>query len=64
MNHDWKTCRCTDCQSIIQEIESARKSGAEFMREEVLTLAQQFKLPAMAITFLRKLPLPEPTFKT
>jgi cytochrome c-type biogenesis protein CcmH/NrfF len=61
--HDWKTCRCTDCQAIHHAIEDARSEGATDMRNRILKLAEQFKVPAMAITFLKGLPLPERKWK-
>jgi hypothetical protein len=61
--HDWKTCRCTNCQEITQEVEQARREGAEAMREKILALAKQFGVPGMAMTVLRGLALPEAKFK-
>lgn len=61
--HDWKVCRCTECQGIIQDVEQARREGAEVMREKILTLAKQFNVPGMALNVLRGLALPEPRFK-
>ena len=61
--HDWKVCRCTSCQSIVQDVEQARREGAEVMREKILALAKQFGVPAMAFQVLRGLALPEPKYK-
>lgn len=61
--HDWKVCRCVDCQTVIQDIEAARAEGAEAMREKILALAKQFGVPGMAMTVLKGLALPEAKFK-
>lgn len=61
--HDWKTCGCINCQSLRHEVETARKEGAEAMREKILALAKQFGVPGMAINVLKGLALPEPKYK-
>lgn len=61
--HDWKVCRCTDCQSIVQDVEQARREGAEDMRDRILALAKKFNVPTMAIMYLKGLSLPEAKFK-
>jgi hypothetical protein len=63
VNHDWKTCRCTECQDLISEIEKARGEGANDMRDRILALAKQFGVPGMAMTVLKGLALPERKFK-
>lgn len=63
MHHEWKTCRCVECQGILQEVEAARREGAEAMREKILALAKQFGVPGMAMTVLRNLALPEAKYK-
>lgn len=63
MNHDWKVCRCTECQEITQTIEEARAQGATEMRDKILALARQFNVPGMAINVLKALALPEKKFK-
>jgi hypothetical protein len=61
--HEWKICGCIDCQSIRHEVETARKEGAEVMREKILALAKQFGVPGMAMTVLKGLALPEAKYK-
>ena len=61
--HDWKVCRCTSCQSIVQDVEQARREGAEDMRTSILSLAKKFGVPAMAVGYLKQLPLPEAKYK-
>ena len=63
--HDWKVCRCTDCQDLIHAVEQARREGAEVMREKILALAKQFNVPGigMAVTMLKSLALPEAKYK-
>lgn len=62
-SHDWKVCGCTNCQAIRHEVETARKEGAEAMREKILGLAKQFGVPGMAMTVLKGLALPEAKYK-
>lgn len=61
--HEWKVCRCTSCQSIVQDVEQARREGAEDMRTRILDLAKKFGVPGMAMTVLKGLPLPEAKYK-
>ena len=61
--HEWKVCRCTSCQSIVQDVEQARREGAEDMRTRILDLAKKFGVPGMAMTVLKGLALPEPKYK-
>ena len=61
--HEWKTCGCINCQSLRHDVETARKEGAEVMREKILALAKQFGVPGMAINVLKGLALPEPKYK-
>lgn len=61
--HDWKVCRCTGCQGVVQDVEQARKEGAEDMRDRILALAKKFNVPAMAVMYLKALALPEAKFK-
>jgi hypothetical protein len=61
--HDWKTCKCIDCQAIHHAIEDARSEGANDMRDRILDLGKKFGVPSMAITLLKALPLPERKFK-
>lgn len=63
--HEWKVCRCTSCQSIVQDVEQARCEGAEDMRQQILTLAKKFDVPGMgmALAMLKTLPLPKPKYK-
>lgn len=65
MTHEWKTCRCTECQDIVHSVEAARAEGATEMREKILALAKQFNVPSMSLvtTMLRGLALPEKKFK-
>lgn len=63
MNHDWKTCRCTECQDVTNAIEQARDEGANDMRDRILALAKQFGVPGMAMTVLKGLALPERKYK-
>jgi hypothetical protein len=63
VNHEWKVCRCTACQSVLQDVEAARREGAEEMREKILGLAKKFGVPAMAITVLKGIDLPAPKYK-
>lgn len=61
--HDWKTCRCVPCQGIMQDVEQARREGAEDMRDRILALAKKFNVPSMAIMYLKGLALPERRYK-
>lgn len=61
--HDWKTCGCINCQGHRQDVEAARREGAEAMREKILALAKQFGVPGMAMTVLKGLALPEAKYK-
>lgn len=61
--HDWKVCGCINCQGMRQDVEAARREGAEAMREKILGLAKQFGVPGMAINVLKGLALPDPKFK-
>lgn len=61
--HDWKVCRCVPCQGVVQDVEAARREGAEDMRDRILALAKKFNVPSMAVMYLKGLALPEAKFK-
>jgi hypothetical protein len=47
----------------VQDVEQARREGAEDMRTRILDLAKKFGVPGMAMTVLKGLALPEPKYK-
>jgi hypothetical protein len=47
----------------VQDVEQARREGAEDMRTRILDLAKKFGVPGMAMTVLKGLPMPEVKYK-
>lgn len=47
----------------MQDVEQARREGAEDMRTRILDLAKKFGVPAMAVSYLKGLALPEAKYK-